>query len=64
MNHHFQLDLLKRESKQQQMIREDLELDLEGMRNHMAMLHAVRSTATWNAKSLQAVQSTNVELQR
>ncbi|CAK9213738.1 unnamed protein product [Sphagnum troendelagicum] len=59
-----QLDLLKRESEQQQMIREDLELDLEGMRNHVAMLHAVRSTATWNAKSLQAAQSTNVELQR
>ncbi|KAH9532376.1 hypothetical protein CY35_19G090000 [Sphagnum magellanicum] len=59
-----QLDLLKREAEQQRMIREDLELDLEGMRNHVAMLHAVRSTATWNAKSLQAAQSTNVELQR
>ncbi|CAK9265534.1 unnamed protein product [Sphagnum jensenii] len=59
-----QLDLLKRESEQQRMMREDLELDLEGMRNHMSMMHALRSTDAWNAQSFQTAQSTNAELQR
>jgi len=60
----LQLEVTKLEVDKLRQARDGFEMELQGMKNRMAMIQAVQSTGSRDAKGLQAAQAANVDLQR
>lgn len=65
IGHLLQLGILKRENEQQHLIREDMEMELQGLKNQMVLMQAAFDEASaWGEdKILEAVSGRN-EAQR
>lgn len=60
----MQLEVMKLEADKLRQARDEFEMELQGMKNRMAMIQAVQSTGSRDVKGLQAAQSANLDLQR
>lgn len=55
---------MKLEATKLRQARDGFEMELQGMKNRMAMMQAAQSTGSRDVKGLQAAQAANVDLQR
>lgn len=60
----MQLEVMKLETTKLRQARDGFEMELQGMKNRMAMMQAAQSTGSRDVKGLQAAQAANVDLQR